>query len=77
MEEEENCLPRKMHTMTYKEKFEIIRQMEGGKRLAKVASEFGISKSTVHYIFKKRNEIKKLVLENPVSKCESTKHNCE
>lgn len=67
--EEENAESsnRKLHTMTYKEKLHVIREMENGKKLGKVATEYGISKSTLHYIFKDRERIKTICEDSPVS----------
>lgn len=58
---------RKMATMTYHQKLEIIKEMESGKRLGKVATAHGISKSTLHYIFKNRDTIRAVCEETPVS----------
>lgn len=58
---------RKQHTMNYRQKYSIIRQMEQGKSLAEVAREYEISKSTVHYIFKDRERIKTIYEDSPVS----------
>ncbi len=40
--------------LTYKHKLELIEQIEGGKTLSELARESGISKSSLHYIFKYR-----------------------
>lgn len=61
---------RKINTMTYKEKLEVIREMENGNKLGKVAKEYGIGKSTLHYIYKDRERIKQICFDTPVSiKC--------
>lgn len=58
---------RKMHTMTYKEKLDVIREMEQGKKLGMVANEYKIPKSTLHYIFSKRDQIRQICDYTPVS----------
>jgi hypothetical protein len=66
-EENADFSVRKMHTMTYGEKLQVIREMENGKKLGKVSKETGISKSTLHYIFKDRDRIKNICEDTPVS----------
>lgn len=58
---------RKVHTMTYKEKLDVIKEMERGKKLGMVASEYGIGKSTLHYIYKDRDRIRQICDDTPVS----------
>lgn len=66
MEEETVNTPRRLHAMTYKEKYAIIQEMDQVKSLAKVANEYGISKSTVHYIYKNKDSIISICEETPV-----------
>lgn len=59
--------PRRLQTMNYKQKYAIIRQMEQGKSFAKIAKDYNISKSTVHYISKDKERIKAICEDTPVS----------
>lgn len=67
LEENGDINGRKMYTLTYKEKLQVIRELENGKKLGKVAAEYGIGKSTIHYIYKDRERIRNICQDTPVS----------
>lgn len=64
---EDDREPRRLRTMNYKQKYAIIRQMEQGKSFAQIAKDFGVSKSTLHYISKSKDRIKRICVDTPVS----------
>lgn len=58
----------KLKSLTILEKIEIINVIESGKSVKDVAKELGISKNTLHYIYKNKDKIRTEVLIKPVSK---------
>lgn len=58
----------KLKSLTLKQKNDLIQLIEQGKSIKDVAQEMGISKNTLHYIYKNRDRYKVAVTNQPVSK---------
>lgn len=54
----------KLKSLTFQEKIGIIETLENGKSIRQLSQETGISKNTLHFIFKNREKIKNEVLKS-------------
>lgn len=59
--------PLKLKSLTIQEKIDIIDSIDNGKYVRQVSDELGISKNTLHYIYKNKEKIRSEALNKPVS----------
>lgn len=58
----------KLKSLTIREKFDLINLVDQGKSIKEISKELGISKNTLHYIYKNKEKICQEVMASPVSK---------
>lgn len=58
----------KLKSLTLQQKAELIHLIERGKSIRDLAGELGISKNTLHFIYKNREKYCSEVENKPVSK---------